>query len=185
VQQITHTGGNGEENRDPAWSPDGEKLVFERRSWDGRYDLYTANADGSDERHLFGHWGASYFVAGFDPDWSPDGQRIVFVRSFFGSEHPSSLCTITPSGTDWDCFARGENVTSPDFSPDGQKILYAGSPLSGGPYELRLTEVDGGVGRVIPKPDGGPGFGFSFSPNGKKVVVSLVQPLLLLPSSTR
>ncbi|MFN2433432.1 MAG: TolB family protein [Gemmatimonadota bacterium] len=44
-------GGPGAE-RDPAWSPDGARLVFSSDREDGNVELYTSRADGSDVRRL-------------------------------------------------------------------------------------------------------------------------------------
>ena len=66
---------------DPRISPDGERIVYERRSNDimtdsTRSNLWIINADGRQHRPL---------VSGTDsassPRWSADGERIAFVRS--------------------------------------------------------------------------------------------------------
>jgi Tol biopolymer transport system component len=162
-KQLTHTGENGEESTNPAWSPDGKMLVFERHDWGGARVIYTMNADGSEQQPLIAKGFAEYR----DPDWSPDGQRIVFSR-YNPDTNRSSLCTITPSGTDLDCFARqvlgiGTRLQDPDFTPDGQKVLYHDG------LRLKLTRVGGGVGETIHTVEGLIS-GLSVSPNGRKVV---------------
>jgi Tol biopolymer transport system component len=47
-----------------AWSPDGQRLVYE---WSG---VRTINIDGTDE---------TYLGQGRSPMWSPDGSRIAFA----------------------------------------------------------------------------------------------------------
>jgi Tol biopolymer transport system component len=60
----------------PSWSPDGARIAF--MSWrNGRTEIFTMNADGSDQRVLVSIGGYS----AIDPRWSPDGSRIVFVRT--------------------------------------------------------------------------------------------------------
>jgi len=59
----------------PRVSPDGEVLVFVRRTIDRMKDnwdaaLWVMNADGSHQRFL---------TKGTDPVWSPDGSRIAYV----------------------------------------------------------------------------------------------------------
>ncbi|HYZ61105.1 MAG TPA: hypothetical protein VE650_01525 [Acetobacteraceae bacterium] len=50
LRQLTHLPGNSET---PAWSPDGEKIVFARNHAVGREgDIYTMNADGTNVRRL-------------------------------------------------------------------------------------------------------------------------------------
>jgi Tol biopolymer transport system component len=160
-RQLTHTEEIAETSPNPAWSPDGKMLVFQRGS--GCFNLYTMNADGSEQQPLIAKGGANCY----DPDWSPDGQRIVFSR-YNPDTNLSSLCTITPSGTDLDCFARqdlgiGTRILDPDFTPDGQKVLYHDG------LRLKLTRVGGGVGETIHTVEGLIS-GLSVSPNGRKVV---------------
>jgi len=60
----------------PTWSPDGQRIAF--MSWrNGKTELFTMNADGSDQRILFSPATGS----AIDPRWSPDGSRIVFVET--------------------------------------------------------------------------------------------------------
>jgi TolB protein len=59
----------------PTWSPDGKRLAF--MSWrTGPTEIYTMNADGTDQRLLVRMRSGS----ALDPRWSPTGDRIVFVH---------------------------------------------------------------------------------------------------------
>ncbi|MFZ2504378.1 MAG: hypothetical protein WAW88_17080 [Nocardioides sp.] len=70
-----------EEDRAPAWSPDGTKLVFMSQaqvpSCCGPWQLWAANADGSGLTNL----SADDTVQDQFPAWSPDGTAIVFARA--------------------------------------------------------------------------------------------------------
>jgi Tol biopolymer transport system component len=66
----------------PAWSPDGNKIVFQRtlpgadgQLSDGNDEIYVMNADGTDQTRLTYYPGRDD-----DPDWSPDGRWIAFHR---------------------------------------------------------------------------------------------------------
>ena len=54
----------------PAWSPDGELILYSR----GDADLYTIRPDGTVRRRLTRHPAVEAF-----PSWSPDGRRIAFA----------------------------------------------------------------------------------------------------------
>ena len=56
----------------PAFSPDGKKLVF-LSDRGGPYDLWTMNVDGTDPRQLTHSPGIE-----FEPAWSPDGRYITY-----------------------------------------------------------------------------------------------------------
>ncbi|MBC7085148.1 MAG: PD40 domain-containing protein [Methanomethylovorans sp.] len=58
----------------PSWSPDGQKIAFERRSDVGRYDVVVIKADGSDSAIL-----TADIRGGAFPKWSPKGDKIAFV----------------------------------------------------------------------------------------------------------
>jgi TolB protein len=63
----------------PAWSPDGTRIVFEAYR-DGQPEIYVMNADGSGQARLTAS-------DGYDgqPVWSPDGKWIAFVSTRSGA----------------------------------------------------------------------------------------------------
>ena len=60
----------------PAWSPDGQKIAFERDDFiHDEYDIAVINPDGTGETAVTG----SDVGFTWDPAWSPDGQKIAFA----------------------------------------------------------------------------------------------------------
>lgn len=78
-----------EEDRAPAWSPDGSKIVFmsqaQNPSCCGNWQIWSMNADGSGIINLT----ADETVNDLFPVWSPDGTQVLFQR---------------PSGAGYDLF---------------------------------------------------------------------------------
>lgn len=73
-KQITTAAGT--QDIQPAWSPDGETIAFQRTSASIFGDIWLVDADGGNERALL--WAP---LAGWQatPRWSPDGKLISFV----------------------------------------------------------------------------------------------------------
>src|ERR1700733_947440 len=70
---------------DPAVSPDGKRVAFAVRDTDmdanrGRFDIWLANADGSDAHKI-----TSNPDNDTDPAWSADGKWIYFQATTAGS----------------------------------------------------------------------------------------------------
>jgi Tol biopolymer transport system component len=113
----------------PAWSPDGRLVAFDRKTARGDWDLFVASADGSDQRQL-AHPGADEYKASWAPDGSrltyTDGQEIYVVnadltepRSITDSDPEDGAYepAWSPSG-DWIAFVTGDGVITL-IHPDG------------------------------------------------------------------
>jgi len=158
----------GQDDFMAAWSPDGIRIVFERRSA-GRdsYNLFIVDADGTNERQLtHGH--------GFDgtPWWSPDG-RILFVSD---RTHPKRGCR--------DCSAlyvmrisdgrvgritrKRYNALMPAWSPDGVHIVWARAPSIDAPLALYMMRSDTSAVRRLDASGASP----AVSPDSHTVVYS-------------
>jgi dipeptidyl aminopeptidase/acylaminoacyl peptidase len=84
----------------PQWSPDGTRIVFQRKNTralpQNQTAIYVINADGTGERRVT-PWNLR---AGDHPDWSPDGRRILFSSNFeAGPNVSANIYTIRPDGT--------------------------------------------------------------------------------------
>ena len=98
----------GQVSGDPAWSPDGDRIVLSR---DGQ--VYVMNADGSDQQQLTSDGGG-------DPVWSPDGGRVVFVRFVDGD---SEVFVVGADGSDQQQLT-SEGGADPVWSPDGGRVAF-------------------------------------------------------------
>lgn len=109
----------------PAWSPDGDQIVFvspclDRRSPVNTYSdsrLYLINVNGSGLTPILGSEPGD-----FDPAWSPDGTRIAFTsqrdgysRIYLLDLRDNTVAPLTPEGV---------IASEPAWSPQGDQVAY-------------------------------------------------------------
>jgi Tol biopolymer transport system component len=75
VIQLTN---DDNENRQPAWSPDGTQIAFSNGGSTGK-EIYVMDSDGTDKIQLTNNTGDNW-----TPAWSPDGTQIAFSSDRFG-----------------------------------------------------------------------------------------------------
>ncbi len=127
--------------RNPAWSADGSRIVFERGS-----DIWICAADGGNQRRLEGVPASQNLLAYRTPSFSPDGSSIAFF-------HPET----GPKGDFWIMPAAGGKArrltfdvcqgSKPVWTADGKWILFA-SERSGASALWRVP-VDGGKPQLV------------------------------------
>jgi hypothetical protein len=166
----------------PAWSPDGNRLVFERafgpiiKDNAAGLDLVTANADGTAEQLLL-HL-RSLEAEGKEPhdaQWSPDGTRIavnilnIKAKPRNGSAihvldaDGSNLRRITPMRL---------NAGNPDWSPDGKRIVFNSSYEAQAAVEIYTVRPDGSrLRRLRREPKRSYSFDPVWSPDGGRIAV--------------
>lgn len=170
-QHIVKAGGGREGT--PAFTPDGNHLVYEGGNRDRPSGIFLMRADGSDApgRRLtttpFPHWGD------VNPEVSPDGQTVTFAR--LKGEGLSALFAVDIDGSDVRKLVpyRASVGTKHDWAPDGNHILITRC--------VECPDENPNVATI--RPDGSdltmvtkvrrPGvmaFAGSYSPNGRSIV---------------
>lgn len=131
--RLTYSRG---QSHDPAFSPDGRTIAYERFDAGPSAQIWVIKADGSSPRFL---------PAGFpsvDPAWSPDGSQIawtsyatdgpeIWVMDFDGTEGSNRRRLTSSPGID----------QNPSWSPDGSRIAFD-SDRSGN-LDVYTMAVDG------------------------------------------
>lgn len=154
----------------PAWSPNGDVLVFSGRNSDS-VDVYLVAAATGERRvlSLRGRWASprrgrvfSYLL---EPTWAPDGRQIAFSDSWtpvsskirIASLETGRLRTLTSP-------RRASSDSSPAWSPGGRTIALV-RQRSGASPTIMLVATDGrGLRRLTS------GVSPSWSPDGRRLV---------------
>lgn len=136
----------------PGWSPDGKQVVFESTR-DGKYAIYTIQADGSGLRKL-----TSGKADDEQPRWSKDGRQIVFISNRDGH---SQLYLMNADGSRQQRVTNGSDEDYiPDLSPKGDQIIFVAGE------QTFIIRTDGAERRRLS--DGGDNL--RWSPDGKKIL---------------
>jgi hypothetical protein len=127
----------GESDSTPAWSPDGNRVVYRHDSGESGglriFDTRTGDSVALTD---------DYFDT--NPSWSPDGNRIAFDRSI--GDGGMAIFVVDDKGAG---AARltSFNETDPSWSPDGRLIAFADE--AGSESRIAVIQPDGRARREL------------------------------------
>jgi len=156
-----------------AISPDGQYVVYVKREGEQQSLWMRHVATRSDVQVL-----APDLVAFFGLTFSPDGNYIYFIRSDKSTQLYSYLYMMPVLGGAPRQLIR--DIDTPvSFSPDGKQFAFMRGVPDATAIEVRIASADGTGDRslvqlpAIPYPTGM--LGPSWSPDGKKIAVSMLE----------
>jgi serine/threonine protein kinase len=126
----------------PAWSPDGHRLVFispcesNHESYPGAgLFIIDMNAEKPEPMPLTNTPGGDY-----DPAWSPDGAHIAFTSLRTGDRPQIYVYSLEDRSIEGLSNEYSRDM-QPAWSPDGSKIAFI--TTRNGPYQIWLMDADG------------------------------------------
>jgi Tol biopolymer transport system component len=128
-----------DDDTQPAFSPDGERIAFRSERESG--GIFVMGATGENVKRLtdFGH----------NPAWSPDGSEIVVTTGWFlrpedaGTSVFGQLFRVNvATGAKRLITGQTENAKQPDWSPHGDRVAYW--HITGGQRDISTVAASGG-----------------------------------------
>ncbi len=127
----------GRVKEDPAWSPDGNSIVYAAGPRQGDRGLFLLPAGGGKAQDLIPGKGDDWA-----PSWSPDGRFIAFVSNRDGLTNTEIYRLEVASGqVERLTTSPGEDIF-PSWSPDGRSIAFLSN--RSGEFHLYRMDVQGG-----------------------------------------
>ena len=161
---INLTADSMDDDDQPAFSPDGERIAF-RSSRDGG-GIFVMGRTGEAVRRLTRR--------GFKPAWSPDGREIVFTSENADLDPQntlglSSLLVVNVMSGEERQLGRVDAVL-PSWSPHGHRIAYTTRGAIAGSTRLDIWTVDrSGLNPVAVTTDGAANWNPVWSPDGTQL----------------
>jgi Tol biopolymer transport system component len=147
--------------RNPNWSGDGKKIVFERNA-----EIWTANSDGTNQEKVQGVPEAALLIGDRYPSLSPNGENVSFFQPRHGPE--GEYYVIPTKGGSPAKLTNGPHAGgNAVWSADGKSIIFPAT-IAG---SMTLWEVDTS-GRNLKSLTTGAGFDSepTISPDGTKII---------------
>ena len=137
-RQLSETKFVGQQNRNPAWSPDGKWIAYATHNY--RWNIYLMDARGGDGDLYINSTIMLLISNETDPAWSPDGS-LAFVslldlvgRDIYlaGGKYGTETHNLTNSR---------HHDRDPAWSPDGTQMAFVSD--RDGNWEIYVMDIDG------------------------------------------
>jgi len=158
----------GQRNSNPAWTSDGQRIVYSSQEKGGMSNLWWIRADGAGDAQRLAEWKGSQFPT----SWRPDGKVLAFYQENPGTSY--DVMTLPMEGDEKSGWKPGEpkpfangpfNELAPTFSPDGRWLAYHSNESGSNEVYVRPFPGPGGKWQIST----GGGVAPKWSHNGREL----------------
>jgi TolB protein len=125
---------NGAIDRQPNWSPAGDRILFQRQTSD--WAIYTMKTDGSDVKRV-----TPIADSSTDASFSPDGSRIVYSSARGGLAGANLFVVPTAGGTPVRVTHFSGYDGAVTWSPDGKWLAFESSSNPDGESRTAIWRI--------------------------------------------
>ncbi len=149
------------DDRQPSWSPDGQRIVFSTDRWGARELAIVTVETGEVERLT---WDES---VNRSPAWSPDGKTVAFASHRNG--YPELYLMDLESKTFRRLTKNGRVDSLPNWSPDGRFLVYQAEHGPRKRSHIKIVEIETLEVQVLDTVTEAPAYP-TWSPSGKEIL---------------
>jgi hypothetical protein len=129
----------------PRWSPDGTRIVVERRRPGHLSEVVVIDVAGTAPEVVF----ADATTRLVTPTWHPNGTTVVAAADFDG--RPFDLYELIPGRNDVRRLTHTDGARWPDVSPDGRTLVFVGYTADGHDvFSVPYRDRDGDRRTLVP-----------------------------------
>jgi TolB protein len=147
---------------EPAWSPDGKRLVVTVRLANSSDASFLATLELSTGNIAFVAPAGKVAIAGRHASYDPSGKSIIYLEGTTGSVH-----RVVPGGADEALLEVNYQVRDATLSPDGRRLAYS-QMINSTNTEIFVLDLTTKVSKRLTF-NSAPDYGATWSPDGTRL----------------